>query len=118
MLHLSDSSELPLRLRWLGVLSSQVKCSLAASGGVHSTEDAVKTLMTGADAVQVVSLLLKKGPKEITALKTGLTNWLEEHKYESLAQLRGSMNYESSPDPSAYLRANYMMLLQSWSPES
>ena len=118
VLHLSDSSELPLRLRWLGVLSSQVNCSLAASGGVHTVADAVKALMTGADVVQVVSLLLKKGPKEITALRDGLTQWLEEHKYESLGQLRGSMNYENSPDPSAFLRANYMMMLQSWSPES
>jgi len=118
VLHLSDSSELPLRLRWLGVLSSQVNCSLAASGGVHTVADAVKALMTGADAVQVVSLLLKKGPKEITVLRDGLTHWLEEHKYESLGQLRGSMNYENSPDPSAFLRANYMMMLQSWSPES
>lgn len=113
-LHLSDSSELPLRLRWLGVLSAQVKCSLAASGGVHSVPDAVKALMTGADVVQVVSLLLRKGPKELEALRTGLARWLEEHEYTSLEQLRGSMNYESCPDPSAYLRANYVMMLQSW----
>ncbi|MDP1823225.1 MAG: dihydroorotate dehydrogenase-like protein [Archangium sp.] len=117
VLHLSDSSELPLRLRWLGVLSSQVGCSLACSGGVHTVADAVKSLMTGADAVQVVSLLLRKGPGELTALKTGLVRWLEEHEYASLGQLRGSMNYETCPDPAAYLRANYLMLLQSWSPE-
>ena len=117
VLHLSDSSELPLRLRWLGVLSSQITCSLAASGGVHTVPDAVKALMTGADAVQVVSLLLKKGPGELAILKKGLVQWLEEHDYASLGQLRGSMNYETCPDPSAYLRANYLMLLQSWSPE-
>lgn len=118
VLHLSDSSELPLRLRWLGVLSAQVGCSLAASGGVHSVADAVKVLMTGADAVQVVSALLKKGPGELKVLREGLTRWLEEHDYQSLGQLRGSMNYESCPDPSAYLRANYLLMLQSWTPES
>lgn len=117
VLHLSDSSELPLRLRWLGVLSSQVNCALACSGGVHNVADAVKALMTGADVVQVVSLLLRKGPSELKGLVDGLTRWLEEHDYASLAQLRGSMNYESSPDPAAYLRANYVMLLQSWRPE-
>ncbi len=117
VLHLSDNSELPLRLRWLGVLSSQVGCSLACSGGVHSVPDAVKALMTGADAVQVVSLLLRKGPGELANLKNGLVQWLEEHDYASLGQLRGSMNYETCPDPAAYLRANYMMLLQSWQPE-
>jgi dihydroorotate dehydrogenase (fumarate) len=117
VLHLSDSSELPLRLRWLGVLSAQVGCSLAASGGVHTVADAVKALMTGADVVQVVSVLLRKGPSELKVLREGLTQWLEEHEYASLGQLRGSMNYESCPDPSAYLRANYLMMLQSWTPE-
>jgi dihydroorotate dehydrogenase (fumarate) len=112
-LHLSDPSELPLRLRWLGVLSSQVKCSLAASGGVHRVEDAVKALMTGADAVQVVSLLLKSGPDALSHLVAGLERWLEEHEYQSLEQLKGSMSYDTCPDPSAFLRANYMLQLQS-----
>jgi dihydroorotate dehydrogenase (fumarate) len=67
--------------------------------------------------VQVVSLLLRKGPGELATLKAGLVKWLEEHEYASLGQLRGSMNYETCPDPAAYLRANYVMLLQSWSPE-
>ena len=113
VLHLSDPSELPLRLRWLGVLSAQLTCSLAASGGVHTTTDAVRALMAGADVVQVVSLLLKKGPGELAKLRQGLTQWLEEREYESLAQLRDSMNYASCPDPTAYLRANYLLMLQS-----
>lgn len=115
VMHLSNKSELPLRLRWLGVLSTQVKCSLAASGGVHSATDAVKAIMTGAHAVQLVSALLQRGPQEIAALKSGLAHWLEEHQYDSLEQMRGSMNYATCPDPAAYLRANYMMMLQSWS---
>ena len=60
-LHLSDSRELLLRLRWLAIISGNVKCSLAASGGVHSVEDAVKAIMTGADCVQLCSALLKNG---------------------------------------------------------
>ncbi len=118
VLHLSDPSELPLRLRWLGVLSAQVSCSLAVSGGVHTPVHAVRSLMAGADVVQVVSLLLKKGPAQLTLLRDGLVRWLEEHEYESLEQLRDSMNYASCPDPTAYLRANYLLMLQGgWSEE-
>lgn len=113
VLHLSDASELPLRLRWLGVLSAQVGCSLAVSGGVHEPVDAVRALATGADVVQVVSALLRRGPHHLETLRVGLAHWLEEHQYESVAQLRDSMNYASCPDPSVYLRANYVLLLQS-----
>ena len=114
VLHLSDRSELLLRLRWLAILSPRTKLSLAASGGVHSPVDAVKAMMAGAGAVQVVSELLTKGPSRLKELVTGLENWLDEHEYESVTQLVGSMNLARAPDPSGYERANYVKLLQSW----
>ena len=113
-LHLSDSSELLLRLRWLAILRGRVPVSLAASGGVHRPVDAVKALMAGADGVQVVSLLLREGPRALASLRTGLESWLAEHEYDSLQALRGSLSLQHCPDPSAYERANYIQLLQSW----
>lgn len=113
-LHLSSSSSLLLRLRWLAILSSQVGCSLAVSGGVHTIEDAIKAVMCGADVVQMVSALLKNGPERLTQVLDGFRDWLVEHEYESLDQMRDSMNLEHSPDPAAYERANYMHVLQSW----
>ena len=113
-LHLSDSSELLLRLRWLAVLEGQVEASLAASGGVHTALDAVKAVMCGADAIQVVSALLKNGPDHLRTLRHELAQWLIDHEYESLDQMRGSMSLARCPDPHAYERANYMHLLQSW----
>lgn len=113
VLRLSDSSELPLRLRWLAILSGRLKASLAVSGGVHTASDAVKSIMAGADVVQVVSALIKNGPEYLGALRQGLTEWMEEHEYESLTQMRGSMNLQRSPDPGAFERANYMRVLQS-----
>ena len=113
-LALSDSSELLLRLRWLAVLSAQRELSLGVTGGVHTVEDAIKALMCGADVVQLVSALLLHGAARLTMLRDGLAAWLEEHDYESLAQLRGSMNLARCPDPAAYERANYMQILQSW----
>jgi dihydroorotate dehydrogenase (fumarate) len=117
-LHLSDSSELLLRLRWLAVLSGRVWPSLAVSGGVHTPLDAVKAVMAGAHAVQIVSALLRHGPEHLKTIRDGLEEWLEEHEYESLAQARGSMRLQSAPDPSAFERANYMKILQSWRPEA
>jgi dihydroorotate dehydrogenase (fumarate) len=117
-LHLSDSSELLLRLRWLAILSGRLKCSLAVSGGVHSGLDAVKALMTGADAVQMVSALLRRGPEYLNTVRQEVVEFMEEHEYASLAQLRGSMSLAKCPDPAAFERANYTRVLQSWRPET
>jgi dihydroorotate dehydrogenase (fumarate) len=113
-IHLSSSAELPLRLTWLALLSPKVKASLAVSGGVHTVLDVVQSVMTGAHAVQMVSALLKRGPSYLATLKRELAQWLEEHEYHSLHQMQGSMNLEACPDPQAYERANYMLMLQSW----
>jgi dihydroorotate dehydrogenase (fumarate) len=113
-IQLSDSRELLLRLRWLAILSGKVTCSLAASGGIHSVEDTVKSIMTGADCVQLTSVLLKNGAGHAAALREGLATWLEQHEYDSLRQMQGSMNIERIPDPRAMSRAHYMHLLTSW----
>ena len=113
-LHLSTSEELLLRLRWLAILSSQLDTPLAVTGGVHSGLDAVKAVMSGASAVQVVSALLQHGPQHLATIRQEFTDWLESHEYESVAQMCGSMNLERSPDPAAYERANYIQVLKSW----
>jgi dihydroorotate dehydrogenase (fumarate) len=113
-LHLSDSSELPLRLRWLAILSGHISASLAITGGVHTALDAVKAVMTGAHAIQMVSALLRSGPEHLKAVRAEIEWWMEEHEYDSLAQMRGSMNLLACPDPKVYERANYMLMLQSW----
>lgn len=113
-LRLSTSAELLLRLRWLAILSAQLRPALAISGGVHTVEDAVKAIMSGASAVQLVSVLLKKGPAYVGRLRDEISQWLEIHEYESLEQMRGSMNLRGCPDPKAYERSNYMLILQGW----
>lgn len=115
-LQLSDNSELPLRLRWLAILSPQLKCSLAVSGGVHERDDAVRSLMAGAHVVQLVSALLRHGPDRLAKIRGDVARWMEEKEYASLKELRGSMNLASCPDAGAYVRANYMLTLQSWRP--
>lgn len=114
LLPLSDSHRLLLRLRWLAIVSGQVRCSLAANGGVHSVEDTVKAVMTGAHCVQLTSSLMKNGIEHVENLNGGLARWLELHEYDSLRQMRATMNIERIPDPKALSRAHYMRLVGSW----
>lgn len=115
-LHLSERSELLLRLRWLAILHGRVSVSLAATGGVHTAADAIKALMAGADVVQVVSVLLQYGANYFAKLQADLVRWMEEHGYTSVSQLRGCLSLERCPDPAAFERANYMRILQTWRP--
>jgi len=113
-LRFSDSSELFPRLRWIAILAGRVKASLAITGGVHTTEDAIKAIMVGAHGVQLVSALMKRGPRYLAELRSNVIRWMEEHEYESLEQMRGSMSLERCPDPTALIRANYIAILQNW----
>jgi dihydroorotate dehydrogenase (fumarate) len=113
-LHFSDSSELLLRLRWLAILSGHLRASLAVTGGVHTAIDAIKAVMTGAHAVQLVSALLQHGPERLIMIREEMVRWMEEHEYRSLRQMQGSMNLTRCPDPGALERANYVRVLQSW----
>jgi len=115
-LHLSDSSELLLRLRWLAILRGKVEASLAATGGVHGAEDVLKAMVCGADAVQIVSELLRHGERRLAEIRLDLERWLEEHEIDALGDIVGSMSHERSPDPAAFERAQYMRVLQSWRP--
>lgn len=114
-LTLSTSADLLLRLRWLAILSGRVRASLAATGGVHTGLDALKAVMAGAHAVQMVAALLLHGPDHLRTVRHELARWLEEHEYESLRQAQGSLSLERCPNPAAFERGNYVRILQSWS---
>ncbi|MDX2199070.1 MAG: dihydroorotate dehydrogenase-like protein [Phycisphaerae bacterium] len=111
---LSNSSDLPLRLRGLALLSGRVRSSLGVTGGVHTTLDVIKAIMSGADGVQLVSALLRHGPGHLLQLRRELVGWLEQHEYDSLSQMKGSMSFLKCPDPSPFNRASYIKVLQTW----
>jgi dihydroorotate dehydrogenase (fumarate) len=108
---LSDSSDLALRLRGVAALAGRVKASLAVSGGVHTALDVVKATMAGAHATQMVSALLKNGPRHLGVVRRGLEAWMEENEWSSLEEMRGNMGFSRIPDPAAYERANFRMTL-------
>jgi dihydroorotate dehydrogenase (fumarate) len=111
-LQLSTSAELLLRLRWLALLSGRVQLSLGITGGVHTGSDAVKAIMAGAQAVQMVSALIKHRPEHLAKVREDLGAWMERHEYESVAQMCGSMSVEHTPDSGSLERVNYIRVLQ------
>jgi dihydroorotate dehydrogenase (fumarate) len=115
-LPLSNPPSLLLRLRWIAICYGHVKADIACSGGVHTGLDALKAVMAGASAVQMVTALLHNGPEHLTKVRDEVSRWLEEHEYASLRQALGSMSHESCPNPQALERANYMKALQTWRP--
>ncbi|NIA25828.1 MAG: dihydroorotate dehydrogenase-like protein [Gammaproteobacteria bacterium] len=113
-LKLSDPSELRLPLRWIALLHGKVNASLALSSGVHSAKDALKGLLAGADVTMMTSALLLHGPEFLTTVLDGVTSWLEDHEYVSVAQAKGSLSEQAAPDPDAFSRSNYMKALISY----
>lgn len=113
-LNLSRASEVRLPLLWLAVLHGKIGCSLAATTGVHSRDEVVKYVMAGADAVMTTASLLQHGPAHLRTLTEGLRDWLDEHGYRSVGELRGSMSQRKVADPAAFERANYLRVLGGW----
>jgi dihydroorotate dehydrogenase (fumarate) len=112
-LELSSSVELRLPLRWVAILHRRFGVSLAASTGVHTAEDVVKTLLAGADVAMTTSALLRHGPDHLRLLESGLRDWMDRHRYETVDQLRGLLSQRAIPDPAAFERANYIKTLAS-----
>ncbi len=113
---LSTSGSMRIPLRWLAILHGRLRASLAATTGVHSGEDVLKMLMAGADVTMMCSALLKNGIRHISQVLAEMEQWMIEHEYVSVKQMKGSMSHKSCADPSAFERANYMKALQRFRP--
>lgn len=115
-LHLSYPDEALLRIRWIAILHGRTNLTLAASGGVHACQEAIKLLLAGADVVHVASCLLQHGPGRLREILDNLEHWMAEREYASVAQLKGSMSQKNLPDPSVVERASYLRVLDSYAP--
>jgi dihydroorotate dehydrogenase (fumarate) len=113
-LQLSTPVEMRLPMRWIAILYGHVDCSMALTSGIHSSEDIIKAMMVGADIANVCSVLLKQGIDKIRPLLDGVATWMDEHEYESIEQMKGSMSHKSVAEPAAFERANYMKVLNSY----
>jgi dihydroorotate dehydrogenase (fumarate) len=111
---LSRSDELRLRLTWVGILYGHIKADMAITGGVHTAEDAIKSMMAGARVAMMTSALLRNGVKHIGSVLEDMKAWMEQHEYVSIRQMQGSMSQKSVAEPAAFVRANYMKVLSSY----
>ena len=113
-LNLSRSEELRLRLCWVAILSGRIKADMAITGGVHTAEDVIKSMMVGAKVAMMTSALLKNGIEHLKTVREGIAAWMEKHEYASIRQMQGSMSQKSVAEPAAFVRANYMKVLRSY----
>ncbi len=111
-LDLSTSSELRLRLRWVALLAGQINADLAITGGVHTAVDTVKSLMAGANVVMMASALILNGIDHLAAVGNDLNQWLDDHAYQSVKDIRGCLSHVQMGDSAALERANYLNVLR------
>ena len=113
---LSNSDDLRLPLRWVAILYGRLNADLAITSGIHTSLDVIKGLMAGARVTMMASELLQKGIGRIGQVLDELVAWLNQHEYESVMQMIGSMSQKHCAEPAAFERANYMKMLQSYRP--
>jgi dihydroorotate dehydrogenase (fumarate) len=113
-LNLSRSTDLRLRLTWVGILYGKIKADMAITGGVHTAEDVIKSMMAGAKVAMMTSALLKQGIDHLKTVCADVVRWMEAHEYASIQQMQGSMSQKSVAQPPAFVRANYMKVLRSY----
>ncbi len=111
---LSNSHELHLPLRWIAILYGRIAADLALTSGIHTAEDVLKATMAGASASMAASTILKYGIDHVTEILDGVRSWMEEHEYDSIKQMKGSMSQQAVAEPAAFERANYIKVLSSF----
>jgi dihydroorotate dehydrogenase (fumarate) len=113
-LNLSRPEELLLRLHWVAILYGNISADLAITGGVHSAEDVLKGIMSGAAVTMMTSAIHLHGIEHISAVLSELQLWMAEHEYGSIRQMCGALSRRSVPDPSPFERGNYIKTLSSY----
>lgn len=110
--NITTSANLSETLRWCAILYQKLPCSLCANTGIHSAEDVLKAIMSGADAAAFTSVLLMKGEEEVSVILNNINDWMEKHEYVSITQMKGSISLAHTDNPSAYERNSYRYALQ------
>jgi dihydroorotate dehydrogenase (fumarate) len=113
---LSTPHSLRLPLRWIAILYGHVRANLAATGGIHTAQDAIKVTMAGANVAMMASVLLRNGIDHLKVIEREMVEWMTEREYESIEQMRGSVSQINAEHPSAFERAQYMRALTGYRP--
>jgi dihydroorotate dehydrogenase (fumarate) len=111
-LWLSTPEELRLRLHWVALLKGRIEVDLAITGGVHTAQDVIKSVLAGASVAMMTSALLRHGVEHLTGVLIGVHEWMSEHESRSLRMIQGSMSFRAVPNPAVFERANYLKVLR------
>jgi dihydroorotate dehydrogenase (fumarate) len=114
-LHFSTPSELLPRLHWAAILYGHLNADIGITGGVHTAEDVLKSVMAGGSVAMMASALHIHGIEHIGRVLSDMQFWLERREYSSLTETRGSLSRRSVPDTSPFDRGNYIKTLSSYS---
>ena len=112
--NITSSANLSETLRWCAILYKKLDASLCAGTGIHTAEDVLKAIMSGADAVALASVLLNKGEREAAVILNNIKQWMEQYEYDSISQMKGSISLVHTDNPAAYERNSYMYALQQY----
>jgi len=107
----SQSNDNRLALRYAGLLYKVIRGSICSNTGIMTGADVIKMLLAGADTVQVVSAIYKKGISQISTMIEEIEKWMKDKKYKSISQFRGKLSQQKVTDPFAYKRAQYVDIL-------
>lgn len=111
---LSTPMALRLPMRWIALLHGRVGTSLAATSGIHTSQDVLKMVMAGADVTMLCSTLYRHGIEYIRTIEREMVDWMTEHEYDSIEQMQGSMSQRNCPEPAQFERAQYIKTLHSF----
>jgi dihydroorotate dehydrogenase (fumarate) len=109
--NLSSRGDHRLPLRFAGLLYGNIKADVCSSSGIFDGDDAIKVLLAGASAVQVVSTLYKNKISQISNIVNRLEEWMDEKGYKTIDDFKGKLSRKNCKDPYVYLRAQYVDIL-------
>lgn len=113
---LSTPQAMRLPMRWIAILYGRLSVDFAATSGIQKGQDVIKMMMAGANVTEIVSALLRRGIPYLQEIETDILHWMEEHEYQSIEQMRGSMSQINCPDESTFERVQYMKAVESYKP--
>jgi Dihydroorotate dehydrogenase len=106
---LSSPTDFAPSLRWIGISSATVSnIDYAASGGVHSAEAVIKSILVGASAAEICSIIYKTGNQCIRPMLKSIEHWMTEKGYESISQFKGLLKAKDVKSSSMYERTQFL----------
>ena len=104
----SQKNDYQLPLRWTALLSGQATYDISATTGIHTADDVIKLILSGASTVQLASVIYNKGLSVIEEIAAGLEKWMEENNYKTIDEIKGKLSFEQIKSPKMYLRTQFM----------